>query len=64
MKTLLKIKHNVRQLNVKYQIIMLIHQIQFNVLRNAHQKQICGMLLMNKTEFVSVVQNAQKNTNK
>lgn len=43
---------------------MLIHQIQLNVLKNAQQIQICGIMLMKKTEFVSMVQNVQKNINK
>ena len=64
MKILLQAKTNVKQSNVKYQTIMLIHQIQLNVLKNVQQIQICGIMLMKKTEFVSMVQNVQKNINK
>ena len=64
MKMLLKVKTNVKQSIVKYQTIMLIHQIQLNVLKNVQQIQICGIMLMKKTEFVSMVQNVQKNINK
>lgn len=64
MKMLLQAKTNVKQSNVKYQTIMLIHQIQLNVLKNVQQIQICGIMLMKKTEFVSMVQNVQKNINK
>ena len=64
MKMLLKVKTNVKQSIVKYQTIMLIHKIQLDVLKNVQQIQICGIMLMKKTEFVSVVQNVQKNINK
>lgn len=60
MKLILKIKHNANQLNVNYQIIILIQLNQLSVLKNVHKIPICGIKLMKIIKYVLIDSNVHK----